>query len=116
MYEGAATSTGDYKVCMSNYFSHVTEKQVFLLIMTGLDEDDEPKMPTDGTEEEGLTESINVAINHIHKDLTKSISLQDHLRARELRHRETAKSNQSRVQFWSGIQILVTITVAFLQV
>jgi len=117
MYEGTATSTGDYKVCLSNYFSHVTEKQVFLLIMTGLDEDEEPKTPTsEGHEEDGLTDSINVAINHIHKDLTKSITLQDHLRARELRHRETAKSNQYRVQFWSGIQILVIIVVAFLQI
>ena len=59
---------------------------------------------------------VEKAGHNIHRKLYKVTTMQDHLRARENRHRKTAKSNLYRVSIMSGIQCLVIMAVGFMQI
>jgi protein ERP2 len=120
LYEGNADQTGDYRMCLGNLFSSVTTKEVFILIMTDLDADDStnesPAMSSDNAVDDAQVTNINEIGGRMYKFLYRAQSVQDHLRARENRHRKTAKSNLSRINWISMIHTTTIVLVGFLQV
>eukprot|EP00051_Salpingoeca_urceolata_P027959 m.484207 g.484207 ORF g.484207 m.484207 type:complete len:230 (-) comp23248_c0_seq1:52-741(-) len=120
--EHVATVTGPYEFCFSNEFSHTSSKTVFLLLEVHSGNDDEYSDDPFWSEE-ALPEEVRKAVSNLqgatsrmHKDLNTVINIQDHLRAREARHRSIAESNNSMVQFYSVAHCLGFVLVATLQV
>lgn len=52
----------------------------------------------------------------IHKHLYTISTYQDHLRAREARHRHTVENNMHRVNTWSIIHLCAILLIGSLQV
>jgi hypothetical protein len=57
-----------------------------------------------------------VAVNSIHERLTEIRIVQDHLRAREARHRHVAEETNGRVMWWSVCEAALMLLCAALQV
>lgn len=124
MYEGIAIVGGDYRICLNNRFSTVTDKEVFILIMLDTDDDnwepddEEVSMTSDETQdkEDKAVQILEASCKKIHDTIQRATLNQDHLRARETRHRRTAQGNLNRVNNWSTAQCILTIIVGFAQI
>mmetsp|Transcript_96576 Transcript_96576/g.133927 ORF Transcript_96576/g.133927 Transcript_96576/m.133927 type:complete len:226 (-) Transcript_96576:36-713(-) len=114
LWESVATRDETYQICLRNEFSVQTAKQVFFILVVDSTEN-VPDEKTPDAEEDQMMQ-VNVVNDRIHNHLRTISFLQDHIRAREARHRKTAESNNERVQTWSIIECLVVILVGFLQI
>ncbi|KPP72578.1 Transmembrane emp24 domain-containing protein 1-like [Scleropages formosus] len=116
------TEDGDYQVCFDNTFSRFSEKMVFFeVILEGQagdtsEEDDWAAMAEPESLLEYKLENIRESIESVHRRLERSRQMQTMLRAFEARDRNLLEDNLWRVSFWSCINMLVMLGVAFTQV
>ncbi|KAL3841382.1 hypothetical protein ACJMK2_019536 [Sinanodonta woodiana] len=115
---------GDYKICLDNTFSHFSSKLVFLELLTDEDEDDEEDDDGEwaGAKEElgdlvdMKVEDFQKIINNMKANLDKTMQLQNALKMFEARDRNIQEGNFEYVNWFSGIQVFVMISVALVQV
>jgi len=91
---------------------------VFFELLTDDEEEEDvvPDLPTDESLYEMKLEDIKDGLNVVKKDLDKSREILRVLKAIESRDRSLAESNFERVNFWSGIQLFVMVSVGLVQV
>ncbi|XP_061178005.1 bone morphogenetic protein 1-like [Saccostrea echinata] len=120
-----ATEVGVYKVCFDNSFSHFARKLVFFEIMTGdddEDEEDDDKKDWKAAQEElssivDMTlEDFKRLLDNVNNNLDKARSDQQILRNYEARDRNQQENNFQRVNFFSGVQVFIMLSVALTQV
>eukprot|EP00126_Sphaerothecum_destruens_P003965 Sdes_comp17807_c0_seq1m7071 len=117
VYSRSAEEDGDYKICLGNTMSTVTEKWVFLEINVDREhqfQDYDALVSQQGHEDRyntmsSLTQNIRLNLHDISMN-------QIFLRYREARHRNTAESTNSRVVIWSFIECIVLVAISILQV
>ncbi|KAL5007743.1 hypothetical protein ScPMuIL_016549 [Solemya velum] len=114
---------GDYKFCFDNTFSRMSSKQVFFEIITdSMEEEDE--WFQDAKDDLGELAAIvnmkmvdfKLLIDRVKKNVDKSISLQQILRVFEARDRSIAEDNFQRVNWFSGVYLVIMISVGLTQV
>ncbi|XP_048728660.2 tolloid-like protein 2 [Ostrea edulis] len=120
-----ATEAGVYKVCFDNSFSHFARKLVFFEIITGDDDDDDEsdeKKDWKAAQEE-LASIVDMTVqdfknllDNVNKNLDKASSDQQVMKNYEARDRNTQENNFQRVNFFSGVQVFIMISVALTQV
>ncbi|KAK2168138.1 hypothetical protein LSH36_20g10054 [Paralvinella palmiformis] len=86
-----AQEAGDYTFCLDNTFSRFSSKLVFF---------------------ELITDDQEASLSKIHEHIDKGKQIQNILRAIETRDRSLAEANFERVNFWSGVQVFVMVSVA----
>lgn len=105
-----ASETGDYSFCFDNTFSHFTPKLVYFEIFTeeayDVDEDELFGALPNTTLVDISLETVKEALEKIHNNLQKSISMQKLFQAIELRDRSISEKNFERVNFWSALQVV----------
>ncbi|XP_062609662.1 transmembrane emp24 domain-containing protein 1-like [Saccostrea cucullata] len=120
-----ATEIGVYKVCFDNSFSHFARKLVFFEIMAGDDDEDEEddlKKDWKAAQEElssivDMTlEDFKRLLDNVNNNLDKASSDQQVLRNYEARDRNQQENNFQRVNFFSGVQVFIMLSVALTQV
>lgn len=116
------TEAGDYQICFDNTFSRFSEKMVFFEVIL-----DSPSNDVGADDEwAGLGEPENLleyklddikeSMETVHRRLERSRQMQTVLRAFEARDRNLLEDNLWRVSFWSCVNMLVMLSVAFTQV
>nr|XP_055042510.1 transmembrane emp24 domain-containing protein 1a [Misgurnus anguillicaudatus] len=116
------TEEGDYRICFDNSFSRMSEKMVYVeVIVDESDQDDDDDEGWAGLAEpedilEYKLEDIRETMDAVHKNLERSRQIQAMLRALEARDRYLLEDNLWRVSFWSGVSLLVMVSVALTQV
>lgn len=116
------TEEGDYQICFDNTFSRFSEKMVFFEVIL-----DHPSNDAGADDEwAGLGEpesileykldDIKESMETVHRRLERSRQMQTFLRAFEARDRNLLEDNLWRVSFWSCVNLLVLLSVAFIQV
>ncbi|TRY65889.1 hypothetical protein DNTS_022757, partial [Danionella cerebrum] len=116
------TEEGDYRICFDNSFSRISEKMVYVEVLTDASQDDEEEdedwaalaEPEDSLEYK--LEDIRDSMEGVHRNLERSRQLQASLRAFEARDRFLLEDNLWRVSFWSSASLLVMLSVAFIQI
>lgn len=108
-----ASETGDYSFCFDNTFSRFTTKLIYFEIVTEeADEVDEDELfgalPNTTLIDVSL-ETVKDALEKIHNNLQKSISMQKLFAAIELRDRSISENNFERVNFWSSVQVVAMV-------
>ncbi|KAI6649350.1 Transmembrane emp24 domain-containing protein 5-like [Oopsacas minuta] len=115
-----ADKTGDYAVCLDNTHSTLVAKLVYLILETNAEDELEDLNLSEETisnyELDGQVENIETKLRNIGHALNLIITQQRHFRGREARHRKTAESNYTRVNYFSIAQIIVLIIIAGVQV
>ncbi|XP_022307244.2 protein SpAN-like [Crassostrea virginica] len=119
-----ALDLGVYKVCFDNTFSHFARKLVFFEIITGdedEDEDDDKKDWKAAQEElasivDMTLEDFKKLLDNVNNNLDTARSDQQVLRNYEARDRNTQENNFQRVNFLSGVQVFIMLSVALTQV
>ncbi|XP_050498441.1 transmembrane emp24 domain-containing protein 3 [Diabrotica virgifera virgifera] len=102
---------GIYKVCFSNEFSTFSHKLVYMDFQVG----EEQPLPGIGEHATVLTQMESSA-QEIHKSLNTILDYQTHHRLREAQGRKRAEELNERVLWWSIMETLAVITIAFGQV
>ncbi|XP_028919042.1 transmembrane emp24 domain-containing protein 5 [Ornithorhynchus anatinus] len=116
------TEEGDYMFCFDNSFSTISEKVIFFeLILDNMgeqaqDQDDWKKYITGTDTLDMKLEDILESIDNIKSRLSKSVHLQNLLKAFEARDRNIQESNFDRVNFWSLVNLGVMVVVSAIQV
>ncbi|XP_023677724.1 transmembrane emp24 domain-containing protein 1-like isoform X1 [Paramormyrops kingsleyae] len=116
------TEEGDYRICFDNSFSRFSEKMVFFEVILegpGGDaggEDDWADIAEPESLLEYKLEDIRDSIDSVHRRLERSRQMQMSLRMFEARDRNLLEDNLWRVSFWSCVNMLVLLGVAFTQV
>uniref|UniRef100_A0A903Z086 GOLD domain-containing protein n=1 Tax=Anopheles minimus TaxID=112268 RepID=A0A903Z086_9DIPT len=115
---------GEYKFCFDNSFSGANFKRVFFELIIEREGEEETNWP-DYDLLEGLTpeefyamkmQDMVDVIKRVHNNLTKARQLQNLLRSNEARDRNVAENNYFMVNLWSYFQILVMLSVGWVQV
>nr|CAH7736822.1 unnamed protein product [Callosobruchus chinensis] len=106
-----AHQTGIYKVCFSNEFSTFSHKIVYMDFQVG----DEPPLPGIGDHVTVLTQ-LEASAQEIHKSLNTIIDYQTHHRLREAQGRKRAEDLNERVLWWSIMETIAILFIAFGQV
>lgn len=114
---------GDYEICFSNKFSHISSKTVFfeLILDSDLededDEDNEWKNFVQPDEDYGdKLASMEEEMDGIKSNMAKTIQVQSLLRVFEAKDRSVVERNFERINFWSCLNMIVMCSVFFLQV
>ncbi|XP_056648336.1 transmembrane emp24 domain-containing protein 3 [Diorhabda sublineata] len=102
---------GIYKVCFSNEFSTFSHKLVYMDFQVG----DEQPLPGIGDHATVLTQ-MESSTQEIHKALNTMLDYQTHHRLREAQGRKRAEELNERVLWWSIMETLAVLTIAFGQV
>lgn len=102
---------GIYKVCFSNEFSTFSHKLVYMDFQVG----DEQPLPGIGDHATVLTQ-MESSTQEIHKALNTILDYQTHHRLREAQGRKRAEELNERVLWWSIMETLAVLTIAFGQV
>lgn len=118
------TEEGDYRICFDNSFSRMSEKMVYVEVIvdeSDQDDDDDDDEGWAGLAEpedtlEYKLEDIRETMDAVHRNLERSRQIQAMLRALEARDRYLLEDNLWRVSFWSGVSLLVMVSVALTQV
>ncbi|TNN70368.1 Transmembrane emp24 domain-containing protein 1 [Liparis tanakae] len=117
------TEEGDYRLCFDNSFSKLSEKIVFFGVIVN-----RQSSGLDGGQHEwgGVAvpeslvgyklEDIRVRLDSMHQHLERSRHVLTVLRTLEARDRYLLEDNLWRVSFWSGLSMLVMLSVAVTQV
>ncbi|XP_069132418.1 transmembrane emp24 domain-containing protein 1-like [Argopecten irradians] len=119
-----AAAAGDYKFCFDNTFSHFNAKVVYFEIVSDDedDEDDDDDKDWNFAKEElsGLIDmtiqDFKTKIETMKDNLDKSAQIQHVLKNYEARDRNTAEANFQRVNWFSGIQVFIMVSVGLTQV
>lgn len=107
--------TGEYAICLDNTLSKLSSKQVFLSMTTTAGTRD--LKPSDSEETmDPIAEEMIKKIDGLDQKLSKVVSIQHYLRAREARHRKTVESNDSKVFWWSLVECVLMVTSGAIQV
>ncbi|XP_023017266.2 transmembrane emp24 domain-containing protein [Leptinotarsa decemlineata] len=106
-----AQTSGIYKVCFSNEFSTFSHKLVYMDFQVG----DEQPLPGMGEHATVLTQ-LESSAQEIHKSLSSILDYQTHHRLREAQGRKRAEDLNERVLYWSIVETLAILTIAFGQV
>ncbi|XP_054837461.1 transmembrane emp24 domain-containing protein 5 [Eublepharis macularius] len=114
------TIDGDYMFCFDNTFSTISEKVIFFeLILDNAGEEDQEdwKKYITGTDLLDMKlEDILESVNSVKSRLSKSIQIQNLLKAFEARDRNIQESNFDRVNFWSMVNLAIMVIVSAVQV
>ncbi|XP_036423292.1 transmembrane emp24 domain-containing protein 1a isoform X2 [Colossoma macropomum] len=112
------TEEGDYRICFDNSFSTLVEKMVFMEVIVdsqeGADDWENLAEPEDTLGYK--LDDIKEVMEAVHRNLERSGQTQAVLRAFEARDRYLLEDNLWRVSFWSSVNLLLILTVAFAQV
>ncbi|OWF50717.1 transmembrane emp24 domain-containing protein 1-like [Mizuhopecten yessoensis] len=118
-----AEVAGDYKMCFDNTFSHFNTKVIYFELVSDDDEDDGDDDKDWNFAKEELSGLIDMTIQDFKqkmetmKDhLDKSAQIQHFLKNYEARDRNTQENNFQRVNWLSGIQVFVMVSVGLTQV
>lgn len=106
-----AEHTGVYVICFSNEFSTFSHKLVYFDLQVG----DEQPLPGVGEHVTVMTQMESSA-QDIHKALNNIIDFQTHHRLRETQGRKRAEDLNERVLWWSILESLAVLLIAFGQV
>jgi hypothetical protein len=99
-----ARIAGPHKFCFSNRMSTITAKTVTFAIHVG------DSMEAD--KKDGLIDPMTRSLMHVVEGLTEIKNEQKFLRVRELEHRSTAESTNTRVLIWSFAEIALIVGLA----
>eukprot|EP00041_Stephanoeca_diplocostata_P016873 m.334706 g.334706 ORF g.334706 m.334706 type:complete len:226 (+) comp20512_c0_seq2:106-783(+) len=116
IWEGLASHKGEIELCMSNSFSMVTDKEIFILIILDKAHAVQKQLGDTASEQDEAIMNVNVQADKIYGTLRKITNMQDHMRVREARHRNTAQSNLNRVNNMSLLESVVVMFVGFCQI
>lgn len=115
------SADGTYQFCMDNSFSLFSDKMVYLDVL--IYDPQETTAAATTEENDAMVVELDIKLSDmmdslgaIQKHLAKAINTQQYFKAREARHRHTAESNNSRVQWWSLSYCIVLVTVGVIQV
>jgi len=114
---------GDYEMCFSNKFSHISSKTIFFELILDSDVDDEDDddeawknfVQPDADYGDKLA-SLEEDMDSIKTNMAKTIQLQSLLRVFEAKDRNIVERNFERINVWSGVNIFVMLSVFILQV
>lgn len=113
---------GDYELCFSNKFSHLSSKTVFFEIILDSDIEDEDEdeswkgfVQPDEDYGDKLA-SMEEEMDSIKSNMAKTIQVQSLLRVFEAKDRGIVERNFERINVWSGINMVVMVSVFLLQV
>ncbi|ESO97838.1 hypothetical protein LOTGIDRAFT_228384 [Lottia gigantea] len=112
---------GAYRFCMDNSFSRFTHKVVFFELLTEDDEDEDDKdwdLEKDEIAEyiDMTIEDLKTLIGTVKSNLEKTSQIQSILRVYESRDRSQMEHNYERVNFMSGVQVFIMLSVGITQV
>ncbi|XP_033751212.1 transmembrane emp24 domain-containing protein 1-like [Pecten maximus] len=115
---------GDYKICFDNTFSHFNAKVVYFELISDDEEEDDDDDDKDWNfAKEELSGLIDMTIQDFKKkmetmkdNLDKSAQIQHILKNYEARDRNTAEASFQRVNWFSGIQVFIMVSVGLTQV
>ncbi|XP_019386644.1 PREDICTED: transmembrane emp24 domain-containing protein 5 [Crocodylus porosus] len=113
---------GDYTFCFDNTFSTISEKVIFFELILdnvgeeGQDQEDWKKYITGTDLLDMKLEDILESINSVKARLSRSVQIQNLLKAFEARDRNIQESNFDRVNFWSMVNLGVMVVVSAVQV
>ncbi|CAI9734279.1 emp24 domain-containing 1-like [Octopus vulgaris] len=113
--------TGTYKICFDNTFSRFFRKVVYFDIITENEEDDENGNWTFSKEDAAELMDIKLddfksIVGRVKENLERSHQVQTYLKMFEARDRNIQESNFERVNWWSGFQLFLMMSVALTQV
>jgi len=111
---------GDYELCFSNRFSRISSKTVFFEIILDSEEDDDEDVWKNFVEPDAdygdRMTTLEAEIDNIKTNMAKTIQIQSLLRVFEAKDRNIVERNFERINIWSLINVVVMLTVLFLQV
>lgn len=114
--------SGTYKICFDNTFSRFFRKVVYFDIITENEEDeiDNSNWVTSKDDAAELMEirleDFKSIVERVKENLERSHQVQNYLKMFEARDRNIQESNFERVNWWSGIQLFLMMSVALTQV
>ncbi|GAB1605098.1 transmembrane emp24 domain-containing protein 1-like [Argonauta hians] len=113
--------TGTYKICFDNTFSRFFRKVVYFDIVTENEEEDETGNWTFSQEDAAelmdvKLEDFKSIVTRVKENLERSHQVQNYLKMFEARDRNIQESNFERVNWWSGFQLFLMMSVALTQV
>ena len=127
-YHFKTEEDGEYRFCFDNSFSRFASKQVFFYVATN-DPFVDPLFPRDITnfdvdkfardqfnEMETKIEVVRESFNRLSQKFEHMQRLQNQFRNYELIDRSFMENNFERVNFWSILNIVIMVMVAFVQV
>jgi protein ERP2 len=127
-YHFKTEEDGEYRFCFDNSFSRFASKQVFFYVATN-DPFVDPLFPRDITnfdvdkfardqfnEMETKIEVVRDSFNRLSQKFEHMQRLQNQFRNYELIDRSFMENNFERVNFWSILNIVIMVTVGFVQV
>ena len=127
-YHFRTEEDGEYRFCFDNSFSRFAVKQVFFYVATN-DEFVDPLFPRELTnfdldkfardqmgEMEGQIQNFRDTFQRLSQHYESMQRLQNQFRNYELIDRSFMEHNFERVNFWSVVNIVVMLTVGFVQV
>jgi protein ERP2 len=127
-YHFRTEEAGEYRFCFDNSFSHFANKQVFFYLATN-DQFVDPMFPREMTnfdvdkfardkmgEMDDKVDVFRETFNRMSAKYEHLQRLQNQYRNYELIDRSYMEHNFERVNFWSIVNILVMVTVGFVQV
>ncbi|XP_060068185.1 transmembrane emp24 domain-containing protein 1-like [Ylistrum balloti] len=118
-----AEVAGDYKICFDNTFSHFNPKVVYFELVSDDDDDEDDDDKDWNFAKEELSGLIDMTILDFKRKietmkdhLDKSAQIQHFLKNYEARDRNTAEANFQRVNWFSGVQVFIMVSVGLTQV
>jgi hypothetical protein len=127
-YHFKTEEDGEYRFCFDNSFSRFATKQVFFYVATN-DQFVDPLFPRDITnfdldkfardqmgEMETKIEVVRESFSRLSQKFEHMQRLQNQFRNYELIDRSFMENNYERVNFWSVLNIVIMVTVGFVQV
>jgi len=112
---------GDYEICFSNKFSHISSKTVFfeIILDSDLEDDDDEAWKGFVQPDEDYGDklaSMEEDMDTIKSNMAKTIQVQSLLRVFEAKDRGIVERNFERINVWSCINMVVMVAVFLLQV
>lgn len=114
--------TGTYKICFDNTFSRFFRKVVYFDIITENEDDEIDNRNWTFSKDDAAElmeiklEDFKSIVERVKENLERSHQVQNYLKMFEARDRNIQESNFERVNWWSGIQLFLMMSVALTQV
>jgi hypothetical protein len=108
-YTVTADRDGRYSYCFNNHVSDAERKSVSFYVH----EDHRPKKTDDRDKD---SEPLQQELKQLSRNVQDIREHQDYIIRRERMHRRTAESTNDRVKWWSIIETVIVLGVAFFQV
>jgi len=107
--------SGTYSFCFGNTMSTVTSK-IISLVITVSNDDHHPKNDINDAAKTHEVNELAGSLYELENGLNEVVKDQDYMKMRERAHRNTNESTNSRVIWWTTLEIVVLVGMSIFQV